>query len=59
MTITDKLQALSRMNDLDAIRLGLLIVLDDVDRALDRRNPGRGLDMMLGKDTPINREAVS
>lgn len=58
MTIHDKLQSLAHMNDLDAIRLGLLIVLDDVDRALDRRNPGRGMDIMLGKDTPINREAA-
>jgi hypothetical protein len=58
VTIADKLQALARMNDLDAIRLGLLIVLDEVDRTLDRRNPGRGMDMLLGKDTPINREAA-
>ena len=59
MTITDKLQALARMNDLDAIRLGLLIVLDDVDRALDRRNPGRGMDTLLAKNFPLNKEAVS
>lgn len=58
MTIAEKLTALSRMNDLDAIRLGLLIVLDEVDRTLDRRNPGRGLDNLLGKDRPVNLEAA-
>jgi hypothetical protein len=36
----------------------LLIVLDDVDRALDRRNPGRGMDMVLGKDRPLNLDAA-
>lgn len=54
MTISEKLVVLSRFNDLDQVRLGLLLLLDEVDAQLHRNNPGAWLDSICKRDVPVN-----
>lgn len=58
MTIADKLIVLSKVNDLDRLRLGLLLVLDEIDQERFRRNGG-WLDSILSKDRPINAQETA
>ena len=55
MTIAEQLRHLADMSEQDPddwsrIRWRLLVVLDNGDRADDRRHPGRCIDQMLGKE---------
>lgn len=59
MTISEKLIVLSKINDMDRLRLGILLVLDELDAERNRISGG-WLDSILSRDMPINpdREAA-
>lgn len=55
MSLKDKALILSRINDLDHFRLALLVLLDEVDAELHRKDTS-WLDGILKRDVPINPE---